>query len=249
MEGLKKIAGVHRSLKQVDKMKLQQEVIEALRMVAVVSVSDGVQALSDQVEDHTARKTLSAVIMPGGWKTDPEGAVVTYLLFVLEAQAFRNEVRDQVRWEGASKDPDGMVRTIGRVKEIYIQHEAVGAANIAVAGRNQGYREDKLPANKGGGQHASPSAPVNARGTFGAPVDGSSYCDGTHRQVSCPQLKRSGNGDRGGAKRNGRQQQAEPSRQRRKRRPLQLTWRILMQHRIQLRHRSMTAKPARKGPT
>lgn len=117
-------------------------------------------------------------------------------------------MRDQGSLEGVGKDPDGMVRTIARVRERNVQHEAVGVANIAVAGRNQGCREDeKLPAKKGGGQHASSSAPVNARGTFGAPVDGCSYYDGAHRQVSCPQLKRSGNGDRGGGKPAARAQQ------------------------------------------
>lgn len=58
-EGLDNIAGIHR--KKVEIMKLKHDVAEVLKMTAVVTMSDRVQAISDRVEDYLATNKVLAV--------------------------------------------------------------------------------------------------------------------------------------------------------------------------------------------
>lgn len=88
----------------------------------------------------------------------------------LKPEAFRDEVRERVRWERAGKDKGEMANIMDKVKEKYFLYEAVDAVNISAAGRNKHSRDDKPPAKKGDGQQASLSAPANARNAFKAHV-------------------------------------------------------------------------------
>lgn len=51
-KGLEKIACIHRSLKQVDVMRLEQDAAEVLVMKAVMSVSDTIQVISYRMEEY-----------------------------------------------------------------------------------------------------------------------------------------------------------------------------------------------------
>lgn len=141
--------------------------------VVVMSVSDCIHAVSDQNEDNNiTRNSLFAVFVPGGsGKAGPGGAIVTPMLTALKTEAFRDEVRQRVKWERAGKDQDEMVNIMDKVKEKYFLYEAVEAANMAAAGRSNYRRDNKPPPKKGDGQQASLPATANARSAFKAPVD------------------------------------------------------------------------------
>lgn len=166
----KNTAGIHRSLKPLDVMKrTKHEVAEVLRMKVVIFVSNRVQALSDRVDHYLTISNLLAVLVPGGsLEAAPGEAIDTSMLTALEPKAFRHEVRERVRCEGAGKDPDEMDGILDEVNENIVQHEAIETANKAAAGRNGRRRKDKPPAKEGGGQLVSSSAPANARGVFRA---------------------------------------------------------------------------------
>lgn len=74
-------------------------------------------------------------VVPGGsWKG---GSSHAYDELHSSPRTFHIEMRQRVRWEGADKDPDDMVKTMGEVKETHIQQKAVKAVNTAAAGRNE----------------------------------------------------------------------------------------------------------------
>lgn len=87
---------------------------------------------------------------------------------------------------GGGKDPDEMVKIVGDVKEKYVQHEAVKAANKAVAVKNDRRSAGKPLVKNGGGQQAASPAPATARGAFRAYVERCWHCGGTYMQVHCP---------------------------------------------------------------
>lgn len=105
-KGPEKIAGKHRSLEQVDAVKLKQEVAEIMIMKAVTPVSDSVQAGSDRLEDYLTKPSMLGVRVPGGRKkAGPGWANVTSMLTGLEHRAFRDDMREQTRWKRAGKAP------------------------------------------------------------------------------------------------------------------------------------------------
>lgn len=112
MEGLETMADIHTSVEHVGAMKLKPEVAEGLRMRVVMSVSDDVQAVSNQMEAHLTRTNLLAVFVPG-WsrKASAREAIVTIMLSTLEHSAFHDETRERDRWEGTGYDPGEIVKT------------------------------------------------------------------------------------------------------------------------------------------
>lgn len=80
-------------------MKLKHNVTEVLKITAVSTMGDCVQAISDRVEDYLTTNNVLAVVPGGDRKAGSGETMVTSMLTAPEPKAFREEVRQWVWWE------------------------------------------------------------------------------------------------------------------------------------------------------
>lgn len=110
------------------------------------------------------------------------GSILISMPTALEPKAFRDGMRERIRWKGASRDPNEVVKIVNKVNDIYVQFDVVEALSETVVGRGkqkQANREKRAVGSRHRRLHNQTRGVVSKH----LLADGGNQCGGARMRV------------------------------------------------------------------